>query len=82
MRPVLLNSPPDVKKGDIVELEMRSARTVVRAQAEAQSGGRIGDKLAFRNSSSGKLIHARLVSGVKAEVISANQPIQKGGDRP
>lgn len=82
LRPTLLDVPPDVKKGDIVELEMRTAGTVVRAPAEAQSGGRIGDRLAFRNSSSGKLIHARLVSSAKAEVISTNPSLPKGEARP
>ena len=82
VRPTLLDAPPDVKKGDIVELELRSARTVVRAPAEAQSGGRIGDKLAFRNSSSGKLVHARLVSSARAEVISTIPQLPRQEGRP
>lgn len=81
VHPVLLNSPLDVKKGDIVELELRSTRTVVRAQGEAQSSGRIGDKLRFRNSSSGKLIYGRLVTSARAEVVSANQPPSNRGGR-
>lgn len=77
-----LQASPDVKKGDLIELELRTARTVVRAQAEAQSGGRIGDRLVFRNSSSGKLVQARLVSSEKAEVVSAIQLRRKGEVRP
>jgi len=82
VRPTLLDAPPDVKRGDIVELELRTAGTVVRAPAEAQSGGRIGDKLAFRNSSSGKLVHARLVSSARAEVISTNPQFSRKEGRP
>ncbi|MGC4051562.1 MAG: flagellar basal body P-ring formation chaperone FlgA [Paludibaculum sp.] len=70
---------PDVKKGDVVEVEARFGRSVLRTQAVAEASARIGERLLLRNADSGKILQAKLVSGNKAVVIPGLMPVGTKG---
>ncbi|QOY88848.1 flagellar basal body P-ring formation chaperone FlgA [Paludibaculum fermentans] len=73
---------PDVKKGDVVEVEARIGQGVLRTQAVAEASGRIGERILLRNAESGKVMRATLVSGNKAVVIPGLMPVgTKGPNR-
>lgn len=70
---------PDVKKGDVVEVEARFGRSVLRTQAVAEAPARIGERILLRNADSGKVLQAKLVSGNKAVVMPGLMPVGTKG---
>lgn len=70
---------PDVKKGDVVEVEARFGRSVLKTQAVAEAPARIGERVLLRNADSGKILQAKLVSGNKAVVVPGVMPVGTKG---
>jgi flagella basal body P-ring formation protein FlgA len=65
-----LQPAPDVEKGEVIELEARLGRTLLRVQARAENKARIGESLLVRNIASGKVVQARLEAKGRAVVIA------------
>jgi flagella basal body P-ring formation protein FlgA len=65
-----LQPAPDVEKGEVIELEARLGRTLLRVQARAENKARIGEPLLVRNIASGKVVQARLEAKGRAVVIA------------
>ncbi|MGJ5817925.1 flagellar basal body P-ring formation chaperone FlgA [Paludibaculum fermentans] len=73
---------PDVKKGDVVEVEAPIGGGFLRTQTVAEASGRIGERILLRNAESGKVVQAKLVSANKAVVIPGLMPVgRKGSNR-
>ena len=56
----LLDEPVDIEAGQSVVVEVRSGAATVTVEAKAESAGRRGEMLSFRNPVSGKLFRARV----------------------
>jgi len=67
---VQLTTPPDVKRGELVEVEVRSGSARLALTAKAESNGRVGETVAIRNPSSNRVFQAR-VSGQGKAVLDA-----------
>jgi flagella basal body P-ring formation protein FlgA len=52
--------PPDVNRGDMVEVEVRSGAAHLAFTGKAETAGRSGDTIAIRNLSSNKVFQARV----------------------
>lgn len=65
----VLTSPPTVRRGDRVAVEVRSGLAHVRFQAVAENNARDGDIVELRNPANGKTFKARLGSGPKVLVV-------------
>jgi flagella basal body P-ring formation protein FlgA len=52
--------PPDVNRGDMVEVEVRSGAAHLAFSGKAESAGRNGDTIVIRNLSSNKVFQARV----------------------
>ncbi|HLK49889.1 MAG TPA: flagellar basal body P-ring formation chaperone FlgA [Bryobacteraceae bacterium] len=63
--------PQDVRRGDIVEIEVRSGAAHVALTAKSESDGRIGDPIAVRNLRSNKIFQARVEGKDRAFVDAA-----------
>jgi flagella basal body P-ring formation protein FlgA len=75
--PVMANSidePNDVDPGQTVVVEVHSGAAVVTIEAKAESAGRRGDMLSFRNPVSGKVFRARLED--KGRALIDCQPLE------
>jgi flagella basal body P-ring formation protein FlgA len=57
---------PDVSRGEMVDVEVRSGAARLLLTGKAQSAGRSGDMIAIRNMTSNKLFQARIVGKGKA----------------
>jgi flagella basal body P-ring formation protein FlgA len=68
VRPELLAAANDVNRGDMVEIEVWSGAAHLAFNAQAISGGRIGDAIAIRNPDSQKIFQARVTGKDKAMV--------------
>jgi flagella basal body P-ring formation protein FlgA len=66
-----LESPLVVRRGDVVGVVARAGAIEVRAQTEALTNGRIGDRIAFRNRSNGRVIQATVMDVGYAEITPA-----------
>ena len=66
----LLAQPHDVKRGDTVEIEVRSGSARLAFTGKSESDGRTGDLIAVRNLRSNKIFHAR-VDGKDRAVVDA-----------
>jgi len=58
--------PPDVNRGDMVEVEVRSGAAHLAFTGKAESAGRSGDTIVIRNLSSNKVFQARIEGKGKA----------------
>jgi flagella basal body P-ring formation protein FlgA len=58
--------PPDVNRGEMVEVEVRSGAAHLAFTGKAESAGRSGDTIAIRNLSSNKVFQARVEGKGKA----------------
>jgi flagella basal body P-ring formation protein FlgA len=58
--------PPDVNRGDMVEVEVRSGAAHLAFTGKAESTGRNGDTIVIRNLSSNKVFQARIEGKGKA----------------
>jgi flagella basal body P-ring formation protein FlgA len=58
--------PPDVNRGDMVEVEVRSGAAHLAFSGKAESAGRSGDTIVIRNLSSNKVFQARVEGKGKA----------------
>jgi flagella basal body P-ring formation protein FlgA len=58
--------PPDVNRGDMVEVEVRSGAAHLAFTGKAESAGRSGDLIVIRNLSSNKIFQARVDGRGKA----------------
>lgn len=65
-----LTSPPDISRGEIVDVEVRSGATRLALTGKAESAGRNGERIAIRNLSSNRVFQAR-VSGKGKAVVEA-----------
>jgi flagella basal body P-ring formation protein FlgA len=63
-----LNPPNDIAKGDQVTVTVRSGQAQLSFGAEAETSGRRGDLIAFKNPDSGKTFRARIQGPGKAGV--------------
>ncbi|MBV9267804.1 MAG: flagellar basal body P-ring formation protein FlgA [Acidobacteriaceae bacterium] len=63
-----IEPPDDIMKGDRVSVVVRSGLAQLAFDAEAQSSGRRGDFVSFKNPESGKLFRARVEGPDKAGV--------------
>ena len=70
-----VEKPPEVGKGDRVAVTVLSGRARMTFDAEAQSSGRVGESIYFKNPESGKLFRAR-VSGRGAAAIETPAAVQ------
>jgi flagella basal body P-ring formation protein FlgA len=66
-----LERPQDVKRGDIVEIQVRSGAAHLAFTAKSESDGRIGDAIAVRNLRSNKIFQARVDGKDRAFVDAA-----------
>lgn len=55
-----LTEPNDIERGQTVRVEVRSGGAFLKLEATAESAGRRGDTIPFRNLSSGKIFRARV----------------------
>jgi flagella basal body P-ring formation protein FlgA len=63
-----LDQPNDVELGQTVVVEVRSGGATVTVEAKAESAGRRGDMLPFRNLESGKVFRARVEDKGRASI--------------
>jgi hypothetical protein len=59
---------PEVRKGDVVRIEARNGAARLVLDAQALASGRLGDRIALRNPSSGKLFTATVAGRGRAVV--------------
>jgi flagella basal body P-ring formation protein FlgA len=59
-----------VKRGDLIELQLRTPAVVLRTAARAEQSGVTGEVIRCRNLQSGATVQARIVDSRQAEVIS------------
>lgn len=60
--------PPEIRKGDLIHVEAHNGAARLALDGQAQAGGRIGDRIAVRNPSSGKLFTATVAGRGRAIV--------------
>jgi len=70
IRASLLAPPYDVKRGEEVEVEVRSGRARLALTAKAESSGRNGDVISIRNPSSNRVFQARIDGKARAFVVA------------
>ncbi len=66
----MLEAAQTVKRGDLIELQLRSRAIVLRAPARAEQSGATGELIRCRNLESGAIVQATIVDARRAEVIS------------
>jgi flagella basal body P-ring formation protein FlgA len=64
-----LEKPLAVRRGDPVLVEVQSGRARIRMDALAEISARTGEELDLRNTSTGKVFHARLEGAGKAVIV-------------
>ena len=64
----MLRDTPLVRRGDLIELALRSKSIRLRAPARAEESGSLGDRIACRNLESGRRVVATIVDQKRAEV--------------
>jgi flagella basal body P-ring formation protein FlgA len=65
-----LISPPEIRRGDRVAVDVASGPAHLRLEAEAQTGGRRGDRIVLVNSQTKKRFPALVTGPGKAEVVA------------
>ncbi len=60
IRPQLLIEPPQVERGEKVDVQVQSGDAYLEFQAEAESPGRVGDLVFLRNPENGRRFQARV----------------------
>ncbi len=60
---------PAIARGAVVELELKRGPLEMRAPGQAEQAGAVGQRLVFRNLTSGRRVTARVVDDKKAEVL-------------
>ena len=68
-----IESPRDIRRGDTVDVEVRSGHTRVAFQGKSESDGRTGDTITVRNLRSNKIFQAR-VDGKDKAFVDAGAP--------
>ena len=58
-----------IKRGDLIEIRLRSGAVVLRTPARAEESGLVGDRIQCRNLDSGQRITARVLSPRLAEIL-------------
>lgn len=66
----LISSPPDVRRGENVNVEVRRGKAVLNLTAVADSTARVGEIVRLRNPVSGKLFEAKLEAPHRASSVS------------
>jgi flagella basal body P-ring formation protein FlgA len=66
----MLEAAQTVKRGALVELQLRSRAVVLRAPARAEQSGATGEVIRCRNLESGAVVQAVILDSRRAEVIS------------
>jgi flagella basal body P-ring formation protein FlgA len=69
-----LDEPPAIRRGDLVRVEVRSGRAILRFDAIAQTTVRAGEIADLRNTATGKTFRARAEIGSKAVVVVGKDP--------
>ena len=64
----MLLDTPLVRRGDLIELALRSKSIRLRVPARAEEAGSLGDRIACRNLESGRRVVATIVDQKRAEV--------------
>jgi flagella basal body P-ring formation protein FlgA len=57
----LLETPPEVSRGEMVGIEARYGAAFLKFEVHAEASGRVGDSIQVRNVESGKIFRARVV---------------------
>jgi hypothetical protein len=70
-RVVVSYPPPDIDRGDLVEVEVRSGAARLLLRARSESDGRTGETISLRNLSSNKIFQAR-VEGKGRALVEAS----------
>jgi flagella basal body P-ring formation protein FlgA len=65
-----VTEPYDVDRGETVMVEVQSGGAVLTLEAEAQASGRRDQSIPFKNSTSGKIFHAKITGKGRALVES------------
>jgi flagella basal body P-ring formation protein FlgA len=66
----MIEAAETVKRGDLIELQLRSRAVVLRTPARAEQSGATGEVIRCRNLESGTIVQAVIVNQRRAEVIS------------
>lgn len=66
----LLESPKEIARGDIVDIEVTSGHARMAVTGKAQAAGRRGEVIPVRNTTSGKVFPARVAGKGKVVVIA------------
>lgn len=67
--------PPDVTRGDPVDVEVRSGATRIALRARSESDGRHGEIIALRNPTSNRIFQARVDGKDKASIDVGSTPV-------
>lgn len=65
----MLMDSETVRRGDLIQLELRSGGVLLRAPGRAEQSGSMGDPITCRNLESGRRVRAKIVDSKSAEVI-------------
>lgn len=64
-----LSPKPAMERGAVVALELRRGGIELRASGKAEQSGAVGQRVTFRNLTSGRRVTALVVDGKRAEVV-------------
>jgi flagella basal body P-ring formation protein FlgA len=74
IRAQMLRDAPDLRRGDRVEVEVRSGTAQLRLEARAETEGRTGDNVRLRNPETGRRFEAVVAGAGKATVNVRSTP--------
>lgn len=69
LRAELLRARPDVSRGDVLQLEVRSGLVALSAPARAEADARVGESIRLKNLETGRVIVGRVLSPETAEAV-------------
>jgi len=58
-----------VRRGDLIELRLRTGAVLLRVGGRAEEPGGVGDEIRIKNLESGQQVRARIIDSQKAEVL-------------
>lgn len=73
----MLAAPPEVERGETVEVSVESGAAELAFEAQAEASGRAGDTIAVRNPANGRRFSAQVVAKGKVSVNAGNQELTK-----
>jgi flagella basal body P-ring formation protein FlgA len=69
LRTTMLVTPHTLRRGDLVELQVRSRSVLLHAPGRAEQSGSTGDEIRCRNLETGQPLRAKIVDANHVEVI-------------